>query len=109
MFHTIYIYQFGWLSERGGNFFNLLQKEGSTQKGGRGGGGVPSEKGWFQSWRKLRPSGTQSQKCLKLNDAFFTVYTLNVCILIFLIRPGHFPVFLFEDVNKGRFPKCVVN
>ena len=28
------MHQFGWLSERGGNFFNLLQKEG-----------VPSEKG----------------------------------------------------------------
>ena len=33
--------QFGWLSERGRNFLNLLQKEGGTQKGG----GVPSEKG----------------------------------------------------------------
>ena len=34
------MHQFGWLSERGGNFLNLLQKEGVTQKGG-----VPSEKG----------------------------------------------------------------
>ena len=41
MFLTIYMHQFGWLSERGGNFFNLLQKEGGTQKGG----GVASEKG----------------------------------------------------------------
>ena len=36
------MHQFGWLSERGGNFLNLLQKEGGTQKGGvsqkRGGG-----------------------------------------------------------------------
>ena len=31
-----------------GNFLNLLQKEGDTQKGG-----VPSEKGGFQPWRKL--------------------------------------------------------
>ena len=46
------MHQFGWLSERGGNFLNLLQKEGGTQKGG--GGGVPSEKGEFlQPWRKL--------------------------------------------------------
>ena len=30
----MYMHQFGWLSERGGNFFNLLQKEGGTQKGG---------------------------------------------------------------------------
>ena len=40
------MYQFGWLSERGGNFLNLHKKEGSTQKGGEGslrkGGGVPT-------------------------------------------------------------------
>ena len=40
VFLTVYVHQFGWLSERGGNFLNLLQKEG-----GRGGG--------FQHWRKL--------------------------------------------------------
>ena len=34
VFLTVYVHQFGWLSERGGNFLNLLQKEG-----GRGGGG----------------------------------------------------------------------
>ena len=29
------MHQFGWLSERGGNFFNLLQKEGvPLEKGG---------------------------------------------------------------------------
>ena len=28
------MHQFGWLSERGGNFVNLLQKEEGTQKGG---------------------------------------------------------------------------
>ena len=27
---------------KGGNFLNLLEKEGSTQKGGRGRGGVPT-------------------------------------------------------------------
>ena len=31
------MHQFGWLSERGGNFLNLLQKEEDTQKGGGGG------------------------------------------------------------------------
>ena len=35
---------FGWLSERGGNIFNLLQKEGVPRKGG----GVPLEKGGFK-------------------------------------------------------------
>ena len=28
------MHQFGWLSERGGNFFNLFQKEGVTQRVG---------------------------------------------------------------------------
>ena len=28
------MHQFGWLSERGGNFFNLHQKEGLPRKGG---------------------------------------------------------------------------
>ena len=51
VFHTICMYQFGWLSERGVNFLNLLQKEGLPRKGG--GGVVPSEKGGFQPWRKL--------------------------------------------------------
>ena len=44
VFLTIYLHQFGWFSERGGNFLNLLQKEGGTQKG-RGSlrkGGVPT-------------------------------------------------------------------
>ena len=40
--------QFGSLSERGGNFLNLLQKEGVPRKG------APSEKGGgLQHWRKL--------------------------------------------------------
>ena len=39
VFLTIYMHQFGWLSERGGNLFNLLQKREY---------GVPSEKGrWW--------------------------------------------------------------
>ena len=41
----MYIHQSGWFSERGGNFFNLLQKEGVPRKGGfpqkRGGGSNP--------------------------------------------------------------------
>ena len=36
MFLTIYKHQFGWLSEGGDNFLNLLQKEG-------GGGGLTLE------------------------------------------------------------------
>ena len=37
------MHHFGWLSERGGNVFDLLQKEWGTQKGWGGGGA--SEKG----------------------------------------------------------------
>ena len=37
------MHPFGWLSEKGGvNFFNLLQKDGGTQKGG---GGFPQKRG----------------------------------------------------------------
>ena len=36
VFLTIYLHQFGWLSERGGNFLNSLQKEGVPRKGGGG-------------------------------------------------------------------------
>ena len=32
-FLTIYMHQFLWLTERRGNFLNLFQKEGGTQKG----------------------------------------------------------------------------
>ena len=33
------MHQFVWLSERGGNFFNLHQKEGGSLRKGGGGGG----------------------------------------------------------------------
>ena len=41
--HKVCMHQFGWLSERGGNFLNLFQKECGTQKGW-----VRSEKGGLQ-------------------------------------------------------------
>ena len=46
------MHHFGWLSEREGNFLNLLQKEGGIQNG-RAGGGAPSEKEGVQPRRKL--------------------------------------------------------
>ena len=39
MFHTIYMHHFGWLSDRGANFLNLLQKEGYAETRGEGGEG----------------------------------------------------------------------
>ena len=59
--------QFGWLSERGRNFLNLLQKEGGTQKGGgfpqkRGGGGsnpggnYACVKGYLQAFFTFSPN-----------------------------------------------------
>ena len=50
VFLTIYMHQFGWLSERGVNFLNLLQKEGVPRKGS---GGLLSENEGFQPWKKL--------------------------------------------------------
>ena len=49
VFLTIYMHQFGWLSERGGNFLNLLQKEGVSRKGGV----FPQKRKEIQPWRKL--------------------------------------------------------
>ena len=52
MFHTIYMHHFGWLSDRGANFLNLLQKEGVCRnEGGAGRGGA------FKPWRKLTLDG----------------------------------------------------
>ena len=45
--HKVCMHQFGWLSERGGNFLNLFQKECGTQKGW-----VPSEKGGVTTLEK---------------------------------------------------------
>ena len=70
MFLTIYMHQFGWLSERGGNFLNLYQKEGVPRK--REGRGVLSEKGGFQPWRKLLLKQTCSQRL----QLFLNMYDL---------------------------------
>ena len=52
----MYMYQFAWLSERGGNFLNLLQKEGYPERGGdslrKGGGG--SNPGGSYGYSKLK-------------------------------------------------------
>ena len=59
MFLTIYIHQFGWLSERGGNFLNLLRKddkgvprkgEGSLRKVGGGGGWGSNHGGYYETF-----------------------------------------------------------
>ena len=48
--------QFGWLSERGGSFLNMLQKEGGTQKGGYSlkKGVVPTLEGTIPYWILLK-------------------------------------------------------
>ena len=45
--------KFGWLSERRGNFLNLLQKEGVPRKCVCVWGGSSLRKGGLQPWRKL--------------------------------------------------------
>ena len=39
------MHQFGWISEREGNFFNLLQEEGVPRRGRVGGGGAGGRRG----------------------------------------------------------------
>ena len=64
--------------KEGGNIFNLLQKEGDTQKGG-----VPQKRGGFQPWKKLCQSDT-----LLLADVFENFR--KKCIEIYELDPTHF-------------------
>ena len=57
MFLTIYMCQFGWLLERGGNFLNLLQKEG-----------VPIEKKGVPTLEETMTVFTSGNKSLCCND-----------------------------------------
>ena len=54
------MHQFGWLSERRGNFLNLLQKEGLPRTGGslgrESGGGVPTLEETMNPENKIRCS-----------------------------------------------------
>ena len=65
------MYQFGWLSEREGNFLNLHKKEGSTQKRG---GGFPQKRG-----RGTNPAGNYvialltKEKQLRMNRKMMTL------------------------------------
>ena len=64
------MHQFGRLSERGGNFLNLLQKKGGTEKGSGWGGG-PQERrssnlGGNYVLKTIERSGT-SWQASKLN------------------------------------------
>ena len=62
--HKVCMHQFGWLSERGGNFLNLFQKECGTQKGW-----VPSEKGGGYNLR---------EKLWQLQDLNIFVFLLRL-------------------------------
>ena len=59
------MHQFGWISERGGNFLNLVQKKGGTQKGG-----IPSEKG--------RGGPTPEETMLVRNTGFKIISCLDM-------------------------------
>ena len=82
MFLTIYMWQFGWLSERGRNFLNLLQKEGGTQKGR--GWGVTSEK----KGRGGVPTLGEIMVCICvcIHVCMYIYYTcMYVCVCVFHI------------------------
>ena len=94
------MWQFGWLSERGRNFLNLLQKEGGTQKGR--GWGVTSEKkgrGGFQLWGKLW---------------YVSVYVyMSVCIYIIHVCMFVYVYFIFssnflDEIIKNEITDTIV-
>ena len=74
MFPTTYMHQFGWLSERGGNFLNF-QKEGGTQKGR-----VLSEKGGSNPGGNYRP---------KITPHLDTFHIVMVCEKILISAKSH--------------------
>ena len=96
--------------KEGGNFLELLHKEGSTQKGG-----VPSEKGGFQPWRKLwtvcliRQSHTkyleQSEKNLVTLDKirkvwYLLLWVFSLLLPMFTFMKGDYQVFFTRYKNS---------
>ena len=69
VFLTIYMHQFGWLSERGFNFLNLLQEKGLPWK--RRGGGVQ-----FRPFNGYLGAGDK----LPLQRGFFTNSVAIYCL-----------------------------
>ena len=67
------MYQFEWLSEKRGNFLNLLRKEGGTEKGCVGGGG-----GWGGPLRKGKIGGSSPGGNCEYIYAYYTyIYIYN--------------------------------
>ena len=87
----MYIHQFGWLSERGGNFFNLLQKERGTQKGG--GRGFPQKR------RGSNPGG---------NYVFVSKDKTIVSILLFSVCVNWFTLLLLFYFKISQYIWWVV-
>ena len=92
------MHQFGWLSERGGNVFSLLQKDGGSlnnkkRKGGRG----------FQTWRKL---------CLSINSKDIEAISVELLyekkrntLFNVVYRPPNGKIEPFENILKILFNK----
>ena len=85
-FKLFYIYQFGWLSERWGNFLNLLQKEG-----------VPKKGGFLQKRGGSNPGGNY--------DLFLDFYTILYHGIVKMIAGVEIPI--FYDV--GHFCRNFLN
>ena len=75
MFLTIYMHQFEWLSERGDNVLNLLQKEGVPRKSGgslRKGGRSNPRGNYVITWKNYRLAyGSWPALCCWLDRAYF--------------------------------------
>ena len=89
------MHQFGWLSERGGNFFNLLQKEGVPRKGGGGfsqkrGGPTLEEMNEHLIWKiivlvfciKRQNTKSISLRVYEYTDIYIQVHIHHTCVHI---------------------------
>ena len=105
------MHQFGWLSERGGNFFNLLQKEGGTQKwgGGRGGGSNLGGNYDFFS-NKTNLYNMYKMKLHKLQNVYGPHYRCVCCEMNFFFSSFSqitFQVFSMRHVNLWERKKYI--
>ena len=92
------MHQFGWLSERGSNFLNLLQKEGGTQTGGGGSlrkVGLPT----LEEETMCRNLYQYGKNChYQLLEIFTSFYLIFKCVLS---RKGN-AVLYFEFFKKNE-------
>ena len=82
----MYMHQFGWLSERGGSFFNLLQTEGVPRK--EQGGEVPQKRGGSNLGENYVIDKSMVSKALEQSVKMDMVTSL--LFIAFLMLPSSF-------------------